>query len=90
MKTWEYRAIDVEALDVGDALKRREKRAMLDPNISDQQWMSATFKYKRQDMVWVVLAPGGYWTLFQNALDAWGMAGWELVASTPPKAQYVR
>lgn len=89
MKSWEHRAVDVQAIDVGDALKHRDKRATLDPSLSDHDWMSMTFKYKRQDMVWVAGAPGGYWTLVQNAIDAWGAAGWELVGCTPPKALYV-
>ena len=90
MVTWEYRVVDVQALDIGDALKHRDKRATLDPQLSDRDWMSMAFQYKRQDMVWVAISPEGKWSNIPKALSEFGALGWELVTSTPPKAQYTQ
>lgn len=83
MAVWEYTVLHCEVTDIGDAIKRKDKRGNLDPGISDQDWMRMTFKVGRQDVCRVIKAPGGFYTTLSRGLNQWGSEGWELAGASP-------
>lgn len=89
MQKWEYKVVTVTVFDIGDAVKHREKRTQLDPDLTDQDWMRRTWKDGRQDITRVAWSDRGCWTTFSNALRELGDEGWELAGTTPQLEQYV-